>query len=255
MKLPLIVSVLVASASCHQLRKAKGPAGAAAAAIQGSGEDYYTKKVQSENAGDWTRGDGSCMGWRRTLECNPSGARDPHSDKACGVIVDAAESGYCECGGYAQFAAVGCSHRPFTCETMCLKFAVVTGKAPPHPDGTLLGPKMKSEQDLKVMEILKMQASTEFDAAVASSNAAAKKAKDSIELYHTVLNKAQMDDAVAGQNYLYGPGGYYDMLNGGGGGGGPGKAYKGLGKVSDEYKRIGKRLQAIAHEILPLNPK
>jgi len=251
MKLPLIVSVFLVScivkpASCHQLRKAAGPA-------DGVKGDYYTHKIQSENAGDMKRGDGSCKSWRRTLECDPSGARDPHADKACDVVIGATESGYCECGGYAQFAAVGCSHRPFTCETMCLKFAVVTGKPVLDEQGRLtqtvpmaaaaLGPKMMAEQDLKVMEVMNKEAAELFDKARASSDASSKKAKDSLDKYHTVLNKAQLDDAVAGQKYMQG---YADLRALGGS--------RGLGQVSGEYGRIGKRLQEIAAGIFPLQP-
>lgn len=101
----------------------------ALAIVSGTGgDDYYTKAWTGENAGDTLRGAGGCTAFRRTLQCNPSGPRDPKQDKGCQQVVDAHESGFCECGGYAQFAAVDCKHRPFTCEVMCVKFAVVTGK-------------------------------------------------------------------------------------------------------------------------------
>merc|ERR1719482_2194440 len=101
----------------------------ALAIVAGSGGgDYYTEAWTGENIGDTRRGNGACTAFRRTLQCDPSGPRAPLQDKGCAQIVNADESGFCECGDYAQFAAVNCDHRPFTCEVMCLKFAVVTGK-------------------------------------------------------------------------------------------------------------------------------
>merc|ERR1719183_3399641 len=101
----------------------------ALATVSGAGTaDYFTKAWTGENAADPKRGSGGCTAWRRTLQCNPSGTRDPLKDKGCDEVIKADESGFCECGEYAQFAAVDCNHRPFTCESMCVKFAVLTGK-------------------------------------------------------------------------------------------------------------------------------
>lgn len=66
------------------------------------------------------------MAWRRTLECDPSGVRHPEADKGCSDTVADGESGFCECGGFAQ-QAVGCEHQPFTCDFICLKYAVAVG--------------------------------------------------------------------------------------------------------------------------------
>merc|ERR1719162_1805345 len=50
----------------------------ALAIVAGSGGgDYYTQAWTGENAGDTKRGTGGCTGWRSTLQCNPSGPRDP----------------------------------------------------------------------------------------------------------------------------------------------------------------------------------
>lgn len=74
----------------------------------------------------------SCVGWKKTLECDPSGARDPTNDKDCTKTVSSEESGFCECGDFTklndtQFAAVPCTHPPFTCDAMCLKLSVISG--------------------------------------------------------------------------------------------------------------------------------
>merc|ERR1719473_1698356 len=74
----------------------------------------------------------SCVGWKKTLNCDPSGPRDPKNDKDCTTTVTSEESGFCECGDFtklnnSQFGAVPCTHPPFTCDVMCLKFSVLSG--------------------------------------------------------------------------------------------------------------------------------
>lgn len=73
-----------------------------------------------------------CVGWKKTLNCDPSGPRDTVNDKDCSKTVSSEESGFCECGDFkvlndTQFAAVPCTHPPFTCDAMCLKLSVLSG--------------------------------------------------------------------------------------------------------------------------------
>lgn len=68
----------------------------------------------------WDSGAGlSCVGWRKTLTCVPSGPRDPLQDKDCQTIVGSEESGFCECEGYVHTAAVPCGHDPVNCTKEC----------------------------------------------------------------------------------------------------------------------------------------
>merc|ERR1719473_914019 len=84
----------------------------------------------------------SCVGWKKTLNCDPSGPRDPNNDKDCTETVSSEESGFCECGDFTklndtQFAAVPCTHPPFTCDAMCLKWSVLTGRSIEYQGSTL----------------------------------------------------------------------------------------------------------------------
>merc|ERR1719161_1096184 len=63
----------------------------------------------------------ACMRWRKTLNCAPSGPRDPLGDKDCSVTITGTESGFCECEGYVHVAAVPCGHRPINCDMECEK--------------------------------------------------------------------------------------------------------------------------------------
>merc|ERR1719253_582415 len=60
-----------------------------------------------------------CVGWRTTLNCVPSGPRDPLQDKDCLTIVSSQESGFCECEGYVHTAAVPCGHQEVNCTREC----------------------------------------------------------------------------------------------------------------------------------------
>lgn len=62
-----------------------------------------------------------CVKWRKTLNCNPSGPRDPVQDKDCTVTIAGTESGFCECEGYVHTAASPCGHGPLNCEVECGK--------------------------------------------------------------------------------------------------------------------------------------
>merc|ERR550514_1809738 len=62
-----------------------------------------------------------CVKWRKTLNCNPSGPRDPVQDKDCTVTIPGTEAGFCECEGYVHTAASPCGHGPINCEVECGK--------------------------------------------------------------------------------------------------------------------------------------
>merc|ERR1719375_2011992 len=87
-----------------------------------------------------------CVGWKQTLNCDPSGPRDEKNDKDCATTVSSELSGWCECGDFetlnyaqnsSQFGAVPCTHPPFTCDAMCLKFAVLSGMSIEYKGATL----------------------------------------------------------------------------------------------------------------------
>merc|ERR1719389_1204648 len=61
-----------------------------------------------------------CVRWRKTLNCAPSGPRDPIGDKDCSVTIGGAESGFCECEGHVHVAAVPCGHKPINCQHECV---------------------------------------------------------------------------------------------------------------------------------------
>jgi len=63
----------------------------------------------------------SCVAWRKTLNCDPSGPRDNANDKGCDVVISGMESGFCECANYVQTGAVICGHAPINCATECSK--------------------------------------------------------------------------------------------------------------------------------------
>lgn len=84
----------------------------------------------------------TCVGWKKTLNCDPSGPRDLSKDKDCTTTVTSEESGWCECGDFTKlnntvFGAVGCTHPPFTCDAMCLKFSVLSGISIEYQGATL----------------------------------------------------------------------------------------------------------------------
>jgi hypothetical protein len=67
----------------------------------------------------------SCMAWRATSQCSPTGPLDPKHDLACDKEVPVAASGYCECAFGRNISATPCSHFPFTCKERCI---IVGGK-------------------------------------------------------------------------------------------------------------------------------
>jgi len=217
-----------------------------------SGGDYYTQAWTGENTGDTKRGTGGCTAFRKTLQCNPSGPRDPKKDKGCQQVVDADESGFCECGDYAQFAAVDCDHRPFTCEVMCVKFAVVTGKEAfyrnqrlsPVEAKTLLDKVMWANQtDLEAMRMMSMEVQAFMDRALQHTTDTSNLAKASMKKFLDMMKVAREHDADAAAKELEN---YRNMVNDH-----PWmKIYEQGGKMIE----AGRGMQAKVREILPFDP-
>jgi len=259
MKLPIVISLLV-GAGGHSLRKQEQPAfqnaNPALGALSGGG-NYYTQAFTSESIGDPRRGGAGCTAWRKTLSCNPSGPRDMEYDKSCTQVVNSGESGFCECGNFAQFAAVDCNHRPFTCETMCLKFAVVTGK--PLPPGKqqllsqsnfgmpndvqtnmhvgqqssqVLSKTMYGQQDLKALDAKAKEIEMYMDMAKRSSQAAGEKAKASIRKFMGSMHHAQAQDKAAAAKALAE---YSSLIKE--------HPFKGMADGGKQLENIGKELQ------------
>ncbi|EQC29525.1 hypothetical protein SDRG_12774 [Saprolegnia diclina VS20] len=44
----------------------------------------------------WTDETFECLGWRATSDCNPSGRREPSSDRSCNAAIASTMAGYCE---------------------------------------------------------------------------------------------------------------------------------------------------------------
>jgi len=209
------LSVAQLAASHASLRRAapapaSSPLGNPALGIVQGGaagpDDYFGKAWTGENTGDRARGAGGCVGFRRTLQCNPSGVRDPTQDKSCEAVVNADESGFCECGGFAQFAAVDCEHRPFTCEVMCLKYAVVAGKqavfrnvplSPAQAQSTLDQVMWQNQTDLEAMKIMMDKMSASMDRAMLRTNQEANIARASMKKYLDMMKEAHDKDAAA----------------------------------------------------------
>jgi len=272
MKRTVAVSLLMAAAvippaAPHLLRTQQPATAAGDPALGGflkEGGDYYTEAFSGENVGDPVRGTGECTAWRRTLNCNPSGPRDPTKDKVCTDVVSSDESGFCECGGFAQFATVDCNHRPFTCETMCLKYAVITGKpAMVRTNSQNLGAKvamdplqaqqylaqtMYGQQDMKVMERMGHDVEEYMDGALKSAKSNANMATDSMEKFLGKLHSAGAQDAAAAAKhkssaeYLENKRWMEEAKRS------PSTAMQGTG---EDLIKIGKALQAEVNEAIP----
>lgn len=176
----------------------------AIAAGTGGGGDYFTKRFTSENIADPKRGSGGCTAWRATLQCNPSGIRDPLNDKDCEKVIPAESSGFCECGEYAQFAAVDCNHRPFTCETMCLKFALIShkqayykGKAlsPQEAEDTVKYLMWANQTDLESMRVMTNELVGFMNRAMQYSTESGNLAKDSLRKFEEKMKVVRQHDA------------------------------------------------------------
>tara|TARA_B110000208_G_scaffold125718_1_gene153174 strand:- start:1063 stop:2850 length:1788 start_codon:yes stop_codon:yes gene_type:complete len=77
---------------------------------------------------------GLCVAFRSTAgSCDPHAARSVATswlrDKACDAVIEATESGYCDCGGGVLKAHVWCGHSPFACSDVCADISVA-----PRPD-------------------------------------------------------------------------------------------------------------------------
>lgn len=252
-----VVLGVIWPAASHLLRKgSSAPAPAAAVdaevgAVLSGGGDFYTKAFTGESVGDPTRGSGSCTAWRRTLGCNPSGPRDVKKDKKCNEVITSDESGFCECGDFAQFATVDCNHRPFTCEVMCLKFAVVTnkhaffrGKELTHQDAESL---LKSvmyggQQDLEAMKTMGKDVQIHMDRSLETAKRSAKVAKDSMEKFFGSMKKDRAKDVASAQAAMQS---YKDLVNQ--------HPFKVMDETGAELIKIGKELQATVNEVLPID--
>ena len=63
--------------------------------------------------------EGDCVSWRQTKDCNPSGARQPQSDRPCKSKIRKGQSGFCECRDGIRTGEVACEHPEFTCDAKC----------------------------------------------------------------------------------------------------------------------------------------
>jgi len=218
---------------------------------RGSG-NYFTNAWTGENTGDTMRGNGACTAWRRTLQCNPSGPRDPTQDKGCQQVVTAEESGFCECGDFVQFATVDCEHRPFTCEVMCLKFAVISGKQAvyrnqnlsPIQAKTLLDQVMwKNQTDLEAMKMMMTDVTGFMDRALQYTNETAATAKSSMKKFLEMMKEARIKDADAASKEMER---YRQMIKD--------KPWIGIYANGQKMIDAGRGIQGKVLEVLPFDP-
>jgi len=216
-----------------------------------NGGDYYTKAWTGENTGDSTRGTGACTAFRRTLQCNPSGTRDPLKDKGCQEIINADEEGFCECGDYAQFAAVDCNHRPFTCEVMCLKLAVVTKKqavfrnqqlTPDQARYVLEAVMWANQTDLEALRGMEKELRDYMDRAIKYTTETSDKAKASMKKFLDMMKAARDIDAENARKELEKF--RKDAMN----------PWLNIWKNGQKQIDAGKAIQAKVKEILPFDP-
>lgn len=216
------------------------------------GGDFFTKAWTGENAGDAKRGTGSCTAFRRTLKCDPSGIRDPKQDKGCAVVVKAGESGFCECGDYAQYAAVDCEHRPFTCEVMCLKFAVVTGKpavfrnmpmTPEQAKGLLSTMMWANQTDLEAMRMMNQEVQDFTARALKYNTESADKARSSMEKFMAMMKVAREGDAAKAAAELAA---YRNAVKN--------KPWLSIYNNGGEMIKAGRAIQAKVLDVLPFDP-
>jgi len=217
----------------------------------GSG-DYFTNAWTGENTGDKMRGTGACTAWRRTLQCNPSGPRDPTQDKGCQQVVTADESGFCECGDFVQFATVDCEHRPFTCEVMCLKFAVISGKQAvyrnqnlsPIQAKTLLDQVMwKNQTDLEAMKMMMTDVTGFMDRALQYTNETALTAQASMKKFLEMMKEARVKDGDAAAAEMAK---YRQMI--------ADKPWMGIYANGQKMIDAGRGIQGKVLEVLPFDP-
>ena len=69
--------------------------------------------------------DNTCVKWRQTGGCNPSGPREEQKDQNCSVPIDKQWSGYCECKQYGKWPSLtfmkSCGEHTegMTCDKAC----------------------------------------------------------------------------------------------------------------------------------------
>jgi len=226
---------------------------ALAVAAGSGGGDYFTKKFISENIADPKRGTGGCTAWRSTLKCNPSGIRDPLNDKTCEQVIGVDQSGFCECGGYAQFAAVDCNHRPFTCETMCLKFALLSHKqayykgqplTPQQADSTMKYLMWANQTDLESMRIMTNEMISYMNRAMQYTTESGRVAKESLHKFQDMMKNIRTNDAnkAAAEMDRY----RQELAEG---------PWLGMRKAGQDMVNAGRGIQATVIATLPFPPQ
>lgn len=220
--------------------------------LGGSGGDYYRQAWSGENAGDVKRGTGACTAFRRTLQCNPSGPRDPKQDKGCTQVITSEESGFCECGDFAQFAAVDCDHRPFTCEVMCLKYAIVSGRQaffhgkPLPPDqalGVLQDVMWANQTDMEAMRIMMNEVEDFMGRAIQYNKDAGQIAVNSVNKWVAAMNQSQQSDRAAAEAELAA---WREKIKE--------RPWQGLYKYGTIERNAGYQIQDTVAHVLPFDP-
>jgi hypothetical protein len=225
----------------------------ALAAVAGVGPgDFFTKGWTGENAADAKRGKGGCTAWRRTLQCNPSGTRDPLKDKSCEEVIPSGESGFCECGEYAQFAAVDCKHRPFTCESMCVKYAVMTNKQAFYR-GRALSPQESmdmfnhlmwgNQTDLQAMRIMTNEMINFVNKAMQYTTEQGREADQALRKFQSMMKQAKKVDAARADAEFAK---YKDALKD--------TPWLSIYKEGGKMISAGQKIQAKVKEVLPFDP-
>lgn len=202
------------------------------------------------------------------MNCDPSGPRDEKNDKDCATTVSSELSGWCECGDFetlnyaqnsSQFGAVPCTHPPFTCEAMCLKFAVLSGMSIEYKGATLSSSKANEtlaglqDNPFEVDLAKKMQhpppipasmkefadkAAKELAAHTADVQKKAEVASQAVEQLMKQNSRAWEDVHIVATN-LRNPGGE--------------PVWKALATQARNMQAAGKKIQGTVKEVLPWN--
>jgi len=203
-----------------------------------------------------------CVGFKKTLQCDPSGPRDITNDHDCAYTVSSEESGFCECGDFEKipnnvFAAVKCIHPPFTCDVMCLKFAVISGKSIEYQGATLtpeeanktLAGEQENPYELGVAK--KAEDPPPIGAAVKAF--AKQKAEELEKLTKDVNTKAEKANAEVEEMMKQNSRAWEDLHNTAKAlrfpGGEP--VWKGLANAAKEMTKSGQKIQKVVKDVLP----
>jgi len=175
-------------------------------------------------------------------------------DKICGDVVGRDESGFCECGGFAQFASVGCDHTPFTCDVMCLKFAVVTNKtavfkgqslAPAEAQAMLAYVLPDGVTDTSAVAQLGQVAQWKIDDSVQRLNASGERAVQSVDAWvRATVGGSNASDGWEGPLLGSNP---LDELRRKYGG----APWEGIEQAGAELVSAGRAMQATVNETMP----